>query len=94
MDEREATISIIDPDGGTASRHALKVDASGSMTLTDYDLDPTNADMPAVSITDGFSEKLMPRPVPEPSTGLLLTAGVLVIAWHQRRAWFQTRRSG
>ena len=94
MDEGEPTISIIDPDAGTASRLALKVEVSDRTTLTDYDLDLTNADVPAVSIADGFSERLMPRPVPEPGTGLLLSAGVLVIAWHQRRAKFQTGRSG
>lgn len=85
VDDGEATMSIIDPDDGTASRHALKVDASGSMSLTDYDLDLTNPDVPAVSITDGFSERLVPSPAPEPSTGLLLAAGVWLIAWHRRR---------
>lgn len=86
VDDGEATVSIIDPGDGTASHHALKVDANGGMTLTDYDLDPNTAAVPPVTISDGFSEKLAPSPVPEPGSGLLLTAGALVIAWYRRSA--------
>jgi len=79
QDDGETTVGIIDPSDGTYSRQKLNVDTTGHMTLVGYDLDETTPAVPPVTISDGFSEKLVPSPVPEPGVWLMLGAGVLIL---------------
>jgi hypothetical protein len=84
QDNGETTISFIDPDDGSFMQKSLNVDANGGMTITGYDLDPNAPGVPDVSITDGFSEKLVPSPVPEPGTWGLMGVGLLGLVWRRR----------
>ena len=84
QDDGETTVSFIDPGNGSFTQKSLNIDASGHMKLIGYDLDETTADVPAVSISDGFSERLVPSPIPEPATWCLLGAGLLGLACRRR----------
>jgi hypothetical protein len=84
QDDGETMVGIIDPGDGSFSRKSLNVDASGHMKLVGYDLDETTPEVPAVSITDGFSEKLVTSPVPEPATWCMFGAGLLGLIWRRR----------
>lgn len=86
QDDGETTVGFIDPGDGSFLRKALNVDASGHMTLVGYDLDETTPEVPAVSITDGFSEKLVASTIPEPATWWLLGTGLAGLVWRRRVA--------
>jgi hypothetical protein len=89
QDDGETTVGIIDPGDGSFSRKSLNVDASGHMKLVGYDLDETTPEVPAVSISDGFSERLVASPVPEPATWCIFGAGLLGLIWRRRAAAFR-----
>lgn len=85
VDAGESQISIIDPAGGTFATYTLGVTSTGTLTFTGYDLDESTTDIPPVTVTDGYSERLMVTTVPEPSTWAMMIPMMLVVGWVARR---------